>query len=81
MDEASSYFEKFRPTAGTRLEDALQARFVTLAGPTLSAQEEQRLADARVQMDRLDDSETISAAQRLVQLAYDGRRFRSLLES
>ena len=81
MAEASSYFERFRPNAGTRLEDALQARFVTLAGPTLSAQEEQRLADAGVQMDRLNDSETISAAQRLVQLAYDGRRFRSLLES
>ena len=81
MAEAADYFEKFKPNAGTRLEDASQARYVTLIGSGLTAEEEQRLADAGVEIDRLDDSEAISAAQRLLQLAHDGRRFRSPLES
>ena len=81
MAEASNYFERFRPSAGARLEDALQARFVTLVGPGMTAEDEQRLADAGVQIDRLDESEAIPSSQRLLQLAHDGRRFRSLLES
>ncbi len=83
MAEATDYFEKFNPNAGTRLEDALKARYVTLigSGPGLTARDEQRLANVGVKIDRLDDGEAISATQRLLQLAYDGRRFRSLLES
>ena len=83
MAEATDYFEKFSPNTGTRLEDALKARYVTLigSGPGLTAKDEQRLADVGVSIDRLDDGEAISAAQRLLQLAHDGRRFRSVLES
>ena len=83
MAEAGSYFDEFKPGAGTLLEDALQARFVTLvgAGTISSAEAERRLADAGVEIDHLDDSDAISATQSLLQLAHDGRRFRSLLES
>ena len=83
MAEASNYFDEFKPEAGTFLEDALQARYVTLveSGTGPSAEAERRLANAGVQIDRLDDSDAISATQRLLQLAHDGRRFRSLLES
>ena len=83
MAEASNYFDEFKPEAGTFLEDALQARYVTLveSGTGPSAEAERRLANAGVEIDRLDDSDAISATQRLLQLAHDGRRFRSLLES
>ena len=83
MAEASNYFDEFKPEAGTFLEDALLARYVTLVGSgTGPAKEaERRLANAGVEIDRLDDSDAISAAQRLLQLAHDGRRFRSFLES
>jgi hypothetical protein len=83
MAEASHYFDEFKPAAGTLLEDAVQARYVTLVGsgtgPTAEA--ERHLANAGVEIDRLDESEAISAPQRLLQLAHDGRRFRTLLES
>ena len=83
MAEASHYFDEFKPVAGTLLEDALQARYVTLVGSGTgpAAEVERRLASAGVEIDRLDESEAISAPQRLLQLAHDGRRFRSLLES
>lgn len=83
MAEASHYFDEFMPVTGTLMEDALQARFVTLigSGTDPTAETEQRLANAGVEIDRLDESEAIPATQRLLQLAYDGRRFRSLLES
>ena len=83
LEEASHYFDEFKPVAGTFLEDALQARYVTLvgAGTISTAEAERRLADAGVEIDHLEDSDAISAAQRLLQLAHDGRRFRSLLES
>jgi N-acetylmuramoyl-L-alanine amidase len=83
MAEASNYFDEFKPEAGTFLEDALQARYVTLveSGTGPSAEAERRLANAGVEIDRLDNSDAISATQRLLQLAHDGRRFRSLLES
>ncbi len=83
MAEAGDYFEKFSPTAGTRLNDALRARYVTLVGTgaSLTSEELQRLADTGVEIDRLNDSEEISAAHRLMQLVHYGRRFHSLLES
>ena len=83
MKEASFYFDEFQPVAGTFLEDALRARYVTLvgAGTISTAEAERRLAGAGVEIDHLDDSDAISAAQRLLQLAHDGRRFRSLLAS
>ncbi len=81
--QASHYFDEFKPDAGTLLEDALQARYVTLVGTGMisTAEAEQRLVDAGVEVDHLDDSDAISATQRLLQLAHDGRRFRTLLES
>ena len=81
--EAGNYFDEFKPDAGTLLEDALQARYVTLvgAGTISSAEAERRLADAGVEIDHLDDTDAIPATLRLLQLAQDGRRFRSLLES
>ena len=83
MAEAGDYFEKFSPTAGTRLNDALRARYVTLVGTgaSVTPEELQRLADTGVAIDRLNDSEEFTAAHRLMQLVHDGRRFRSLLES
>ena len=83
LEEASHYFEEFKPVTGTILEEALLARYVTLvgAGTISTAEAERRLADAGVEIDPLEDSDAISAAQRLLQLAHDGRRFRSLLES
>ena len=83
MAEAGEYFEKFSPTAGTRLNDALRARYVTLVGTgaSVTSEELQRLADTGVAIDRLNDSEEFTAAHRLMQLVHDGRRFRSLLES
>ena len=80
--EASHYFDKFSPDAGTILEDALRARYVTLVGTgTISAAEsERRLTEAGVEIDHLEDSDAISATQRLLQLAHDGRRFRTLFE-
>ena len=80
--EANDYFEKFKPSAGTVWEDALQARYVTLvgAGPGLTAEDERRLTDAGVKIDRLDDGEDGSATQKLQRLALEDRRFRSLLE-
>ncbi len=82
LAEAGDYFKKFNPSAGTRLEDALQARYVTLvgAGSGLAAEDEKRLLDAGAEIDRLDDT-GISAAQKLQQLVGEGRRFRSLSES
>ena len=81
--EASHYFDEFKPVAGTFLEDALEARYVTLvgAGTISTAEAERRLVDAGVGIDHLDDSDAISATQRLLQLAHEKRRFRSLLES
>ena len=83
MAEAGDYFHRFSPIAGTRLNDALRARYVTLVGTGASVRSEelQRLADAGVVIDRLNDSEEISAAHRLMQLVHDGRRFHTLLES
>ncbi len=83
MAEANHYFDEFKPVAGTFLEDALKARYVTLvgAGTISTAEAERRLVDAGVAIDHLDDSDAISASQRLLQLAHDRRRFRSLLES
>jgi len=81
--EASHYFDEFKPVAGTFLEDALEARYVTLvgAGTISTAEAERRLVDAGVGIDHLDDSDAISATQRLLQLALEKRRFRTLLES
>ena len=81
--QASHYFDEFKPDAGTFVEDALKARYVTLvgAGTISTAEAERRLVDAGVEIDHLDDSDAISATQRLLQLAHDKRRFRSLLES
>ena len=78
MEEASHYFDEFKPVAGTFLEDALQARYVTLvgAGTISTAEAARRLSDAGVEIDHLDDSDAISATHRLLQLAHDGRRFR-----
>jgi len=83
LEDASHYFDEFKPVAGTFLEDALQARYVTLigAGTISTAEAERRLADAGVVIDPLEDSDAISATQSLLQLVHDGRRFRSLLES
>ena len=83
MAEAGDYFEKFSPTAGTRLNDALRARYVTLVGTgaSVTSEELQRLADKGVAIDRLNDSDEFTAAHRLMQLVHDGRRFHTLLES
>lgn len=83
MEQARPYFDEFKPVAGTFLEDALQARFVTLvgAGTDPTAEAERRLGDAGAEIDRLGDSAAISATERFLQLAHDGRRFRTLLES
>ena len=83
MAEAGDYFERFSPTAGTRLSDALRARYVTLVGTgaSVTSEELQRLADKGVAIDRLNDSDEFSAAHRLMQLVHDGRRFHTLLES
>ena len=80
IKEASEYFSKFRPIAGVRLEEALQARFVTLVGTAAApAEDEERLLrEAGVSVDRLDGPEAVSAAQRFSRLARDGRRFLSL---
>lgn len=81
LSEAGDYFEKFKPSAGTRVEDAIQARYVTLvgAGSVFSASDEKHLVDAGAAIDRLDDMDT-SAIQKLQQLSAEGRRFHSLLE-
>lgn len=83
MAGAGEYFEKFSPTAGIHLNEALRARYVTLVGTGagVTPEELQRLADAGVAIDRLNDSEEFTAAHRLMQLVHDGRRFHSLLES
>ena len=82
MEEARPYFDAFKPAAGTFLEDALEARYVTLVGSGTApiAEAERRLGDVGVEFDRLGDSAAISATERFLQLAHDGRRFRTLLE-
>lgn len=76
------YLERFRPSLGFRVDEAMQAKFVTIVGGSagVSSQDEARLVQAGAQVERIDGKDVAEAARSLRELAQKGQRFQSLAD-
>ncbi len=79
---AQPYIERFRPTVGFSVEEALQASYVTIVGNQagVNAQDEDRLRRAGVEVERIDGKDGAETARILKELAQKGQRFLHLAE-
>lgn len=77
---ATNYIQRFRPACGFRVEDAMQAQYVTIVGGVagVSAEDEQRLRAAGCKVERLAGANEAETKAMLDELAASGRRFRTL---
>ncbi len=82
MAAVQPYTERFQPTIGFDVETALQAKFVTIVGSTaeVSAQAEDRLRRAGVQVERIDGKDGAEVGRLLGELVQKGQRFQHLVE-
>jgi len=79
---AQPYIERFRPTVGFSVEEALQASYVTIVGNQagVNAQDEDRLRRAGVEVERIDGKDGAETARILAELVQKGQRFWHLVE-
>ncbi len=82
LRNAQPYIERFRPAVGFRVEEAMQAKFVTIVGGAagVSGQDEERLRQAGAQVERIDGKDEADTARILRELAVKGQRFQHLVE-
>ncbi len=82
LRHAVSYIERFRPTVGFRVEEAMLAHYVTIVGDEsrVSVQDEQRLREAGVAVERLPGANEVDTARVLSELVERRRRFWALDE-
>ncbi len=82
LRNAEPYIERFRPTLGFSVEEAAHARYVTIVGGEagVSGEDELRLKEAGVQVERIAGEDEEDTARMLRELAEQGRRFQHLLE-
>ena len=71
------YVRRFRPTCGFRLDEAMQAEFVTILGDNLgiSPQEERKVRAAGCKVERVSGKNVREARKLLDEMAEDGKRF------
>ncbi|GAB4564423.1 MAG: hypothetical protein Kow0047_14160 [Anaerolineae bacterium] len=76
---AQRYIQKFRPTCGFLVEDAMQAEYVTIVGGEagISWQDEQKLRLAGCKVERLAGANEEETKRLLDELVASGRRFRT----
>ena len=82
LSGAHPYIERFRPSVGFRVEEAIHARYVTIVGgPSgISSQEEDRLRQAGAQVERIDGQNETGTIRILRDLVQKGQRFQGLVE-
>jgi hypothetical protein len=77
---AQNYIQRFRPTCGFLVEEALRAEYVTIVGGAagVSGQDEERLRAAGCKVERLAGADEAATKALLDGLAASGRRFKTL---
>lgn len=82
MSAAQPYIERFRPSVGFSVEEATQAKYVTIVGNTagVSSQEEERLRQAGAQVERIDGADAAELTRIFQGLVLKEQRFQGLVE-